>query len=252
MSFFHPWDRRIVVALAILVPGPLRQVRLGEIRLQTHRFIRCAFYFFTCSMKVPTLLSILIQTAEPGYECQPGPGQRERRVESHSFTEGTNRFPNILDVPAWTLAVHDSAQVCVIRVWVIRRCLPERGLLRAGELGLQCLRDSRGHLTLQVEDVVRFTVVTFCPNMLASRSAYQLEVDVHPTSRFLNAAFKNVRYAKLLRDLPEVPVFALVRLRGGARDDFQRADFRKPGQNFVLDSHGQIGIGLVFAQIFKR
>ena len=52
----------------------------------------------------------------------------------------------------------------------------------------------------------------------------QLHIDPHLVGRFLHAALKNVRYAKLLRDLGEIARFALILLRGRARNYFQICD----------------------------
>ena len=48
----------------------------------------------------------------------------------------------------------------------------------------------------------------------------QLNIDPHLITRFLHATLKNVRHTKLLRDLGEIARFALIALRGRARNDF--------------------------------
>ena len=48
----------------------------------------------------------------------------------------------------------------------------------------------------------------------------QLHIDPQLTSRLLHATLKNIRYAKLLRDLGEVARLTLIPLRGSTRNDF--------------------------------
>ena len=48
----------------------------------------------------------------------------------------------------------------------------------------------------------------------------QLNIDPHLVGCFLNATLKNMGYAKLFRDLSKIPGFALILLRGSARNDF--------------------------------
>ena len=70
----------------------------------------------------------------------------------------------------------------------------------------------------------------------------QLHIDPHLIGRFLHATFKNVRYAKLLRDLSEIARFALIALRGSARNYFQVCDLSQPRQDLLLDPFGEIGV----------
>jgi hypothetical protein len=48
----------------------------------------------------------------------------------------------------------------------------------------------------------------------------QLNIDPYLIGRFLQATLENVSYAKLLCDLAQIPGFALILLRGTARNDF--------------------------------
>src|SRR5215468_5801829 len=80
----------------------------------------------------------------------------------------------------------------------------------------------------------------------------QLNIDPYLIRRLLNAALKNVRYAKLLRDLGEVGRLALIPLRGSTRDHFQIRDLSQPRQDFLLYAIREIGIGFVFTKVFKR
>ena len=79
----------------------------------------------------------------------------------------------------------------------------------------------------------------------------QLHIDAHLIGRFLDATLKNVRYTKLLRDLAEIPRFALILLRGSARNDFQIRDASQPRQDLLLDAFREISVSFVFTQIFE-
>ena len=80
----------------------------------------------------------------------------------------------------------------------------------------------------------------------------QLHIDMHGISRPLHAAFEQVGYAELLADLPQVVGRAFVFLGGSPRDDFERSDFRQPGEDFILNAVGEIRIRFFVAQIFER
>ena len=82
-------------------------------------------------------------------------------------------------------------------------------------------------------------------------SVNQLHIDPHLIGRFLHAAFKNVRDTKLLCDLGEFARFALIALRGSARDYFQIRDLSQPRQDLLLDTLSEVGVVSVGAEIFK-
>jgi hypothetical protein len=93
-------------------------------------------------------------------------------------------------------------------------------LLATGELRLQGLRDSFSDLTLDAKDVSQLPVVGVCPPVGVRLRVNQLNVHTHLVGRFLHTAFKDICYAKLLGDLAEISGFALILLRGTARNDF--------------------------------
>jgi hypothetical protein len=93
-------------------------------------------------------------------------------------------------------------------------------LLATRQLGLQRFSDSFGDLALNPEDVSQLAIITLSPEMGIGLRVNQLNIDPHLIGHFLDATLKNVRYAKLLRDLAEIGRFALILLRGSARDYF--------------------------------
>ena len=97
-------------------------------------------------------------------------------------------------------------------------------LLATGQLRLQRLRDSFGDLALDAKDVSQLPIIGLGPEVGIGLGVNQLHIDPHLIARFLHATLKNVRYAKLLRDLDEIARFALILLRGRARNYFQVRD----------------------------
>src|SRR5215813_3609515 len=80
----------------------------------------------------------------------------------------------------------------------------------------------------------------------------QLHIDPQLIGCFLNAALENVRYAKLLRDLGNIVRFAVIALRGSARNYFQIRDASQARQDFILDALGEIGVVWIVTQVVKR
>jgi len=79
----------------------------------------------------------------------------------------------------------------------------------------------------------------------------QLNIDPHLIGRFLHATLKNVRHPKLLRDLAEIPGFALIAQRGTARNHFQIRDASQPCQDLLLNAVREIRVIWIRAQIFE-
>ena len=80
----------------------------------------------------------------------------------------------------------------------------------------------------------------------------QLNIHTHLVGRFLHAPLKNDRYAKLLGDLAQIPGFALILLRGTARNHFQIRNASQPRQDLLLNAGGEIGVIWIATQIFER
>ena len=89
-------------------------------------------------------------------------------------------------------------------------------LLATSKLRLQRLRYSFGDLALDAKDVSQFAIVAVGPEVGIGLGIDQLHIHPHLVGYLLNAALKNVRYAKLLRDLAEIARFVVIVLRGSA------------------------------------
>src|SRR4030095_2533843 len=79
----------------------------------------------------------------------------------------------------------------------------------------------------------------------------QLHIDPHLVARFLHATLKNIRYAKLLRDLGEILRLALIALRGSARNYFQICDAGQSRQDLLLDTISQVGVIRIGTEVLK-
>jgi hypothetical protein len=113
-----------------------------------------------------------------------------------------------------------ATQISIVSLQVVCWLNCQRLFLATGKFRLQRLCDSFGDLALNTEDVSQISVVGVCPKMGIGLRVNQLNIDPNLIGCFLHATLKNVRYAKLLRDLGEIPRFALILLRGRARNHF--------------------------------
>src|SRR5687767_8938753 len=79
----------------------------------------------------------------------------------------------------------------------------------------------------------------------------ELDVDADAVADFLDAAFDDVRDSELPRDLRQLFRPGAISVRGSARNHLQVSDLGQAGNDFVLDAIGEIGVRLVFAEIFE-
>ena len=172
------------------------------------------------------------------------------RIKPHRL--GIKRSGLFGDVEGNSVVDRDRVQVDVIRCCILGGFLRHGFLLGAGELGLELVGNGAGHFAFHSEDVVEFPIVTFRPEMFVVRSANQLHIHVHGISDFLHAALQQIRHAQLPADVAQIVRRAFVFLGRSARDDFERCDLRKPGQDFVLDAVGKIGVIGIAAEVLKR
>jgi hypothetical protein len=79
----------------------------------------------------------------------------------------------------------------------------------------------------------------------------QFNTNSHLVARFFHATLKNVRYAKLLRDLAEIARFALTVLYGSARNYFQICDPSQLCQDLISNAIGELGVIPIGTEAFK-
>src|SRR4030095_4131951 len=112
----------------------------------------------------------------------------------------------------------EAPEVRIVSLLIVCRLNRQGSLLAASQLGLQRVSDRFGDLALDTADVGEFTIKGIGPQMRIAGHLDELDGDAHLIGGFLDAAFKDVRYAKLLRDFGEIAGFALIPLRRRARD----------------------------------
>ena len=117
---------------------------------------------------------------------------------------------------------------------------------------MQGVRYSFGDLALNTKDVSQLAIVRISPEVGIGLRVNQLHIDPDLFGRFLHATLKNVGYPKLLRDLAQIPRFALILLGRSARNYFQIRDASQPRQDLVLNAVREIGVIWIAAEIFKR
>src|SRR5439155_570491 len=113
-------------------------------------------------------------------------------------------------------------------------------------------RDSFSDLTLDAKDVSQPPIIGLGPEVGIGLRVNQLNIDSHLIGRFLDATLKNVRYPKLLRDLGEIPRFALIPLSGSTRNYFYVRDLGQTRQDLLLNTVCKIGVIRIAAKILKR
>ena len=154
---------------------------------------------------------------------KPRPGKRKIGVKLYRPLKKTDGLPSEIAVvergEEACLKSH-ATQIRIVSLGIGCCFDCQRLLLATGELGLQRFRDSYGDLALNAEDVSQLPVVGVCPEVGIGLCINQLHIDPHLIGCLLHATFKNVRYAKLLRDLREIARSILILLRRTARNYF--------------------------------
>src|SRR5499426_815009 len=119
------------------------------------------------------------------------------------------------------MKVRYSAQVVLVGAEALGRlafCTLDLSLLQPRR---DCAHDACGHLVLQIEDVVKCTLETICPEMHSGRCIDELRRDSHPVCCLAHAAFEHVAHPELATNLFHVHRPALVGKARIARDHEQ-------------------------------
>ena len=180
-----------------------------------------------------------------------GPGRCKSRVEPDRFLECLNRVSRVGLQGIDPALKGESAQIGVVGGGIVGWPLRQRLLLCAGKLGVQLLGDGARHFTFDPEDVIQRAVVTFGPDMVVGGGADELHIDVHRVRHFLHASFENVCHAELPCDFSKVLRTACVMRSRSARDHFETADLGQSRQNFVLNTFGEVSVGLIIAEVLE-
>ena len=125
------------------------------------------------------------------------------------------------------------------------------------DLGLLQLRrdradHARGHLILQIEDVLELAIEVIGPQMRPARSIDQLRGDADPLRRLAHAAFEHVTHTQLATDLLHIDGPALVGKARIARDHEQPPDVAERGNDVLDDAVGEIVLLRIIAHVLER
>ena len=123
---------------------------------------------------------------------------------------------------------------------------------RASQLCFESVSDCFRDISFDYKDVSQLPVVGFGPEMRIGLRVNQLHADPDLVGRFLHATFKNISYAKLLRDLGNIARCALITLRGSARNYFQIRDAGQSRQDLFLNAIGEVGVSGIETEVFER
>jgi hypothetical protein len=118
---------------------------------------------------------------------------------------------------------------------------------------LQLLSDRFGDFALDREGISQIASIRLGPKVRIAASVDQLRVHSHLICNPLDTAFQHVSNAQRLTNLSQVTRGrGLVLVYAGAADHFQVGDLGQIGEDFILNAVGEIGVGFVFAQVFKN
>src|SRR5215813_1436921 len=123
--------------------------------------------------------------------------------------------------------------------------------LRSRDFGAKALGDFLRNFALDREQVFQISVVLLCPDVHIAACVDQLRVYMEPGSCLAHAALQHVRHTKRVPDLLCAWLAAILH-DARATDDFEIGNFRKLGQEVVLDTISKGGILSVVAKIFER
>src|SRR5262249_41420822 len=93
-------------------------------------------------------------------------------------------------------------------------------LLSARQLAIELVGDGSSNFAFHSNDIIECAIIAFRPKMLVRYSTDQLDIHVNRVRDSLHTALKNVRCAKLLRDVAQIGSFAAILLRRRSRDYF--------------------------------
>src|SRR5205823_10055056 len=122
---------------------------------------------------------------------------------------------------------------------------------RASQLCFESVSDCFRDISFDYKDVSQLPVVGFGPEMRIGLRVNQLYADPDLVGRFLHATFKNISYAKLLRDLGKIARCALITLRGSARNYFQIRDAGQSRQDLLLHAICEVGVSRIGTEVLK-
>ena len=110
---------------------------------------------------------------------------------------------------------------------------------------------ARGHLILQLEDIIESAIETVGRDMRPGGRVDQLRGDAHSARCPAKAAFQHVAHAQVAADLPHVHCSVLVSKARVARDDEEPANARQCRDDVLQDAVGEVFLLRVTAQVHE-
>ena len=120
------------------------------------------------------------------------------------------------------------------------------------KLRLQGFRNFLRHFTLHRKDIFEIPIVSLRPEVGIGASVNKLDVDSHFIASSLNCSLEDGRNAEFFRDRLQVVRLALIFCGGRARNHLEITDHSQLGENLILNTLGEVGIGFFLAQVFER
>ena len=176
-------------------------------------------------------------------------GRRVLRIELNCLVEQRQRLVDGL--PGSLVQVRHPAQIVVVGIEAFGGLALCAFDLRPLQLSRDRTDHARGHLILQLEDVVYGAIETVGRDMRPSRRVDQLRGDAYPARCFAQAAFQHIAHAQLAAHLPHVHSTALVGKARVARDDEEPANVRQRCDDILHNSIGEIILLGVSAQVHE-
>src|SRR4030095_6532102 len=177
-------------------------------------------------------------------------GQRIVGIFSNRMIEIINRCAQ---VRAGAFVPEESAfEVKFVSFWIRCRTNSDSLPFRASQLCFETVGDCFGDVGLDQKNVSQLPVVGVGPQMRVGLRVNQLHTDPHLVARSLHATLKNIRYAKLLRDLGKIASFALIQLRGSARNYFQIRNASQSCQDLLVATICEVSVSRIGTEVLKR
>ena len=100
-----------------------------------------------------------------------------------------------------------------MRFRILRWAGRDRAPFRAGQFGLQCVRNVRRDVAFDLKDVGKLSIISFGPQMRVIHRIDQLHMDSNFVAGLAHIAFENIGHTELFRDVRQVRARAFEPLR---------------------------------------
>src|SRR5215471_3012217 len=171
-------------------------MRLRQFVVQPQRRGNEPFYVFESCLRTA------LRPQPAVSQCESRPGSRKIRIQFRRPLEQIRS--HALTVPRLAPHIESTHQVKLVRVDVLGRSLADAGALRRRQLYFERIHDGMRDFILHCEDVIKLTVVSLAPQMMAESSIDQLRRDSDAIANLAHAALDDVSDIKLSRYLADI------------------------------------------------